>query len=165
VVGVDISLATLKNFASEMKPYNTGYIFIMSDNGEIVYHPEAKFLRQNYRDVYADLVKKDGIADKIARGEEFTVLQKGRDTIGDLQITCIPVHIGSSPKPWYMGIVVPESAVNSSEAKLIEISVIISLIALVAMVLVVDTDREVFFKSRYWAYRKRLRMSPKAKGT
>jgi len=105
-----------------MKPINTGYIFIMSDNGEIVYHPEAKFLRQNYRDVYADLVKKDGIADKIARGERVHgVTKRVGIPIGDCRSPAYPC-ISVPPKTLVHGDRRSRKCGQQLRGKLIEIS-------------------------------------------
>lgn len=43
VISVNISLDWLKNYLSKIKPFETGYLILISDNGSVISHPDEYF--------------------------------------------------------------------------------------------------------------------------
>ncbi len=50
-VGIDISLTHLMEIMGQYKVGSNGYIFLLSPNGTMVYHPQTEFIQQNIADI------------------------------------------------------------------------------------------------------------------
>lgn len=58
VVGLDLSLDTLKEYFSQIKIGENGYITLYDSSQNIIYHPDSTNLMKNLKDIpYSDNIK------------------------------------------------------------------------------------------------------------
>ena len=134
--GIDISLDALAEIVQGIKPFGTGYGFIVSNSGQIVAHANRELLWKNY-------FKLQGSSDHaelqraIKQGESFSVYGKSSETGEDSFQVMTPIKIGQTETPWSFVISIPKQTINQKARGLIYTIVIIATIALLVIGVVI----------------------------
>ena len=124
--GVDISLNTLQNYVSKISLFKTGYCKLISNNGIIVANPEPSKIFKPA----ADLNGENGkiIAKVIKEGEKLIIEDYSFQSKKNCFKIFIPIKIGTSLRPWSVGIVAPTDEIladsNSKFQKILIISIL-----------------------------------------
>ncbi len=137
VAGMDFSLDFLQEFLGSIKPYETGYVILLSNGGLFVTHPKKEMVGKNISDALPELNKKFDIAGNIKQGKEFTYNDIDAESNENLQVFIIPVKIGRTGTPWSLGIVIPESKILEKTVAIRNISIILSVIAIIILAVVI----------------------------
>jgi methyl-accepting chemotaxis protein len=107
VAGVDMVLSKLSEYVARIRPYDTGYAFLLSANGSFVAHPEAARL--------AEPASKFGFTPEflasLKTGQPLET--RGASDVGGFEAITIylPVRAGSAPEVWTLALVLPADAV------------------------------------------------------
>ncbi len=104
-VGVDLVLSLFQNLLKEVKPYGQGYAVLLSNSGMAIYHPDTELIGKDY------LMNHPGSKEKIVQGESFRYT--AGSTLNPTQEFFIPIQIGQTATPWYLGLVIPQNLVDS----------------------------------------------------
>ncbi|MBV8649440.1 methyl-accepting chemotaxis protein [Paludibacterium sp.] len=125
VSATDVALGDLQKRFSQIHPYDTGYVRMVSEGGLYVVNPKADVLGKN--------VEKDnplfGYLDKIKSGEPFVYEADGFTHFFQ------PVKVGETGQFWALGISVPTSAITAPALHQSLLAAGIGIVALVAILL------------------------------
>lgn len=134
VAGVAIPLVNLQQFIDTIHPSETGYGFLVSNDGQVVGHPKKELVGHKLGNAGDDMSKELEI---VAAGLEFTNIRK---TSGSTELSYrlySPITIGASKTPWSLGIAIPMKTVlkdANSTMTFIIIALIISVFFIMALV-------------------------------
>jgi phosphoserine phosphatase RsbU/P len=109
VVGADIELEHLTRIVSTVKPYQSGYAFLLSQNGRVLSHPNQQYVYKESIFSLADEARDPqwhDIGQKMVRGAEGFVRVRSPNTGLISWLYYAPVSSG-----WSMGILFPEEAI------------------------------------------------------
>ena len=132
VVGIDITLDYFQSLIDEIKPFETGYGFLVGNDGTVVAHPKEEYLSKNMGEIIED---GDGPAMSQAIGEGRTVaFTRGSLVDGGLAYQVLePVRVGEFAAPWSLGVSIPLDKVNEGPRNLLWFSIIVGLLAMLAL--------------------------------
>ncbi|MEI8095619.1 MAG: methyl-accepting chemotaxis protein [Spirochaetales bacterium] len=105
VVGIDMSLVGLAEFAKGIKVLETGFVTVATNSGARVIHPKAELVgKQVGEDVPA---QREELLKAIAGGKEFSLTTTNPST-GEVSLqTYAPLGVGQWDKPWSLAAVAP----------------------------------------------------------
>ena len=80
IILIDLNYTSVKNICDNVMPENQGYIYLLSESGEIVYHPTQQLIFNNVKkedvsivqNISNDLVRKDGVIYIVLSSNENT---------------------------------------------------------------------------------------------
>ncbi len=105
VAGVDIALNGYQDIVQAVKPFETGYGFLLSSKGAIIAHPNAELLGKSVGDYTP--ANRDSLLAAIGRGERYIERRKNLATHDESIYVYYPIRIGDSPDPWSFAVAVP----------------------------------------------------------
>lgn len=105
LVGIDISLDTIKNLVAEVRPFSDSQSFLISDKMMVVAGPEPKDIMKPY--------KVDGVLENLVRKHEVGSLDLQTER-GNEQFLVIPVAIYDLPQKWTLVIRTPEKVIMAA---------------------------------------------------
>lgn len=120
VSGIDISMDRFAELAGQIKPFNTGYAYLLADSGMYVAHPDAKLVGQNIADVLDD-EDKSAVVNAVKQGEYY------RHDSNDGFVLYNPLKLGAGEQTWSLAIYVPRAEILKDQDR-------IALTALIASV-------------------------------
>ncbi len=135
VVGIDMVLDMLQQETKKVRPYETGYATLISNNGYYVAHFDS---RRVGKKVVEESGTADGLKTMLTTGSSSMILDTD-DDIANSQVyrIIVPIHIGLSKAPWGFEIVVPLNKTLEKVNQISNIATIFILIMLAILTLVV----------------------------
>ena len=131
VVGVDFYLDDLRETVLEIKPFETGYAYLVTNKGNIVAHPDSDLQAKNLRDVI-DREHKQNILKSIKRGRAYSYIAESEN--GEKQyITYAPIKVGKTAYPWSIALVIPMDKVKAQANTIAHNGMIISAVSIVIL--------------------------------
>jgi len=131
VAGVDFSMDRIREINASVKPYGTGYAYLVTTDGSIAAHPDAAMTGKNAGDS-----EKPGdraaLLERIGSGATWTTTVDSGD--GLFSIISLPVRFADVPKPWSMGFAIPLDTVLKPVVSLIYLAIVIAIIAVMASI-------------------------------
>ncbi|OHD10371.1 MAG: hypothetical protein A2Y41_10375 [Spirochaetes bacterium GWB1_36_13] len=134
ITGVDIALSFFQEMILKIKPYETGYAFLQSNDGTFVGNPDENLIGKNISAVDNDFNTKYSIIEKIQKGENFLILKKGVSGASDSIVAYAPVHIGETNTPWTFGVSIEMDKVLEKSRQVFKTLIIIGIISLLILV-------------------------------
>ena len=103
VITLDISLSAIGKAIAQIKIYETGYAFLVSGDGAILYHPDSSLINQNVFDLAADSVnpKFSSLAKWITDSTEMSRVIILGTTTNSTKVEVLP------STGWYLVVVFP----------------------------------------------------------
>ncbi|UII34876.1 GAF domain-containing protein [Fulvivirga ulvae] len=137
VGGVDISLEHFQ-YVSDFKPFDQSQIFLISNNGTFVSHPNQELIGKKLDEMISpEIVDRHELDAKISHGQSFMVdTEIAKD--GELYLLAFaPIELGNSYYPWTIGIIVPRDVILKDVNNSLLRSLLIAIfgIAIIAFVL------------------------------
>ena len=131
LVGVDISLESMKNIVSEINPFEGSVSYLLSSDNSIVAHSDKEKIGKNFfSDFKADSTEfKTGI-EKTHRRESFDFEYKNPANKETYFVSMAPVVMGNINRTWTIGIEVPVNVIMKRANRIFYTSIIIGLIGL-----------------------------------
>lgn len=123
VAGADIALDTIQKMIFDIKPLNTGYACLVSNNGKYVSNPDPDKIGK-------DLDTQE-IKESIKDGKSYTISNK------EYYRLYAPVTIGQTTTPWSLEITVPMATILAQANAIRNFSIIVALIAMLVIGLVI----------------------------
>ena len=128
VGGVDIALSDIQKQLDAIRPFDEGYLTLVSNTGHIVYHPDSALLTKSVEEAG---FSKD-IRSMLAQGETVTVPDTVVGGVDMLQVIT-PLHIAATKTPWSLVVTVPRSKIfEASNEMMLVISLVTMLLVLVS---------------------------------
>jgi methyl-accepting chemotaxis protein len=126
VSGVDLELGALQQRVAEEKPFGLGRVWLVTDTGSVVAHPNPELLAANLDDT--------GVTpDQIAQAQADGYLEVELDG-EENYLVALPVQFGAAPQVWTIIGAVPSDAVLAGANGAAREAVVIGLIVLVAAI-------------------------------
>jgi methyl-accepting chemotaxis protein len=123
-------------------PFDTGFAFLVANNGTIVAHPDSNFMARGLNDVYPEIVSNTNIMRSFTKGRELSIrLMLGKEH-RDTLLAFVPFEIGNTKVTWTLAIAVPADRVYRRLAGLIEMFCFLGLVSILVLFIV------IFFLSR-----------------
>lgn len=123
VVGTDIPLDTIQKKVASIKPFETGFADLISNNGNYVATEDLNKIAKQIEDPKA--------LEAVKLGRTYTTTNEG------LYKVYVPVNIGRTSTPWAIGISIPEAKILESANSIRNFSIIVGLISLVIVLFVI----------------------------
>jgi len=145
-IGIDIDLENLQKELNKIRPYETGYLSLISNNGTIITHIDSSLVNQN---IY-NLLKPDDVLSykTIVNGQELT-FETMSEFIGEKVFRLFyPIHIGNGNKPWSMMIEIPlkKAATRSRELLIVAIVMLFVGLSLLIYLIINIAERKRYEK-------------------
>ncbi len=129
VAGIDIALTALQDMIQEIRPYETGFVSIVSNSGAYTANIDASLLAKPAGEG-DHLAGATGIAEAVKNGEAYTVATSG--PAGRLINVFSPINVGNSVTPWSMVVTIPEDKALADAASLRNLAILIGAVSIVA---------------------------------
>ena len=134
VIGLDMALTGLGNLVSQIKPYETGYAYFLSNSGQMAFHPNQDWLLKNIAETKPEDNKQFDISASIKSGKKFQFINNN----GSRTYNCFsPVTIGATDAPWSLAITMPMDKIMEKADQTLFIAIAIGLLGLLALALVI----------------------------
>jgi methyl-accepting chemotaxis protein len=136
MVAVDIGLDTLGQMMEKVKPFDTGYGYLLSNEGYTVAHPNAEVVGKNIGDVIKGK-ERTSLIDALKNGKGFSMLKESTNGGMSTYQVLVPIKVGKTDTPWAIGIAVPLEKVLEGAHHLRNTSIAIGIVGFLALVAVV----------------------------
>ncbi len=138
VMGMEFYLNDLVATVQQTQMLDSGYAFLVTDQGQVVSHKNVDLQRQNLVDVAsADVVTNMEKAILDVHPKEFSFDEDGVT----YESAIVPIQIADTGSTWAVGVVVPESevkaAANAGLKTAIIVSAIVGLLAIILLYLLI----------------------------
>ena len=121
-VGIDYSLGTFQSMVSKIKPFDTGFASLISNNGTYVANKDASELGK--------IEKDEKILNLIKSGSDFKIEN-------DKYLTeYVPLKLRNSDKKWYFSISIPMSKIMEKTIELRNYSIVLGIVSIILVILV-----------------------------
>ena len=128
VIGVDIDLENLQERLNTIRPYETGYLALISNKGKIITHPDTSFINKN---IFGFLKSDDTLCRySIEKGKELTYEVVSEFTGEKVFRIFYPILIGKGNNPWSMMIEIPLEKATSRSRQLLIIAIVTLILGL-----------------------------------
>lgn len=111
VVTVDIGLTEIGNILAECRPYDTGFLYLVSGDGTIVTHPTAARVNMPVSAIPSSGGAK--VMDQIASGKFFFNRSYSVRNKENVLAAFVPFTVIESEKPWYLAVLIPEAKLSA----------------------------------------------------
>jgi signal transduction histidine kinase len=144
VIGIDIDLENVQKELNKIRPYETGYLSLISNNGTIVTHIDSLLIHKN---IFELLNTNDTLSyNSIVNGKEHTFETISEFTHEKVLRIFYPIQIGEDNKPWSMMIEIP---LNKAIARSRELLIIALITLFVGLSLLVYLIGNIVERKRY----------------
>ncbi len=143
IVGVDAPLSNFQLWADKIKPFDEGYVVMISTDGHIVASPDDSLLGKHIQDVFPAFAKKHDLLTKIKSGQSFSFRSIDPFYEGDSYFSFAPLTSGDAPQAWTVGVIVPLKVIQAQANEGLWTTILISLfgLLLLAVVIVIVSSR------------------------
>jgi len=137
VVGIDIALDELCKTINTIKPFETGYAFLLSNNASIVAHPIDSLATKSFPELNPEVQSKFDIANQIQKGNAISYQFHDNINNENSYFQFCPFYIGNSKTPWSLAVSMPESKVLQAVTTMKIFALIIGIIAIIILIIIV----------------------------
>jgi len=111
VVGADFNFESYKSITDTIRPYETGYSFLISSDGTVLSHPKKEIVLKKVADVIPELNKKYNLLKNISAGKEIFYADFSLATQKYSYTYYVPIKIGEYDNYWSLGVSFPEEKI------------------------------------------------------
>jgi len=137
LAGLDIELRYLHTIIEKFKPFETGYAFLLTNEGAYLSHPEIKQIGRKFSELNPEEDSIYSVSKKIKEGASITFKAGHTDTGNELFVKFVPIKIGSTGKPWSLGVLVPINEVLVDYNKIVFSSILVGVIGIILLVILI----------------------------
>ncbi len=128
VTGFDFSMEKMREMVSKIKPYTSGYGFLLSDTGLIVAHPEKTVIGKNIKEFVSPETYNSILQGKSAV-QEFVSAKTHKKSI----FVFAPISPGKTGTNWSLAVSAPVDEIMADAITLRNISIAIAVVTLVIL--------------------------------
>ncbi|MGD9993839.1 MAG: cache domain-containing protein [Salinivirgaceae bacterium] len=131
MIGVLIPVSNLNEQYSAIKPFNAGKVFVLSNQGWFVSHPESVYLGKSFNQYAADIESRHSVLDAVKRGSKTQF--SGDDPISEelSLFSFVPVQITNSDSSWSIGVSAPMLILHERANRTFSFALFLSIVVLV----------------------------------
>ncbi len=131
--GVDFSMDSVRQTAASIRPYETGYVYLLANDGTVVAHFDQSLQGKNFGDMVDQKEKQSTLA-MISEGKTWT---KEHSAGGETLYTVSQaVNFTGVALPWSIGYVIPMDKLLAPVRALVNLSIFVALIVLAVAIAV-----------------------------
>ena len=133
VVGVDITMDRFQEMLRDIniKGLDGSYAFLLSHQWNYAAHPDTSMLNEQAAVNPTDQ-KQFNLHEKLGKGNPFSIIHKD-DEYHKNYVSYVPIKIGRTGTPWYLGISVPVNSIMQEADRNFIISLIVGLLGLLIL--------------------------------
>ncbi len=143
VAGVDIGMERLAELTGEIKPFETGYAYLVSNSGMYVAHPDQARVGKQLND-YLEGQDRNAVMKAIQNGQHLNLEVKGVKGMQDSFIIYNPFPLGETGISWSLAVVVPKDRILAGNRLIGRISNIVGLLGIMAIILMIFFIARIF---------------------
>ncbi|MEF2229512.1 MAG: methyl-accepting chemotaxis protein [Pseudodesulfovibrio sp.] len=128
VVGVDFYLNDLQKTVNAIKPFETGYAFLLTTAGTVVAHPDENKMGKSVADLLGSAIRETTLR-TIKEGKGLDYEAVNPETGKEEFVVYAPISIGRTVTPWSLAVVIPMDKVREQANSFAVISAIMGVIA------------------------------------
>ena len=136
LTGMDVDLQRFQELIKKIKPFETGYSFILSNNGTFVGHPDVEIMGKKFNEKYPKLEDKHQVLQKIKKGIEFNFTYTD-DADEKSFYVFAPIHVKGIDTPWSLAISVPYNVITANAQTLLLRAILVTLLGLLLLTIVI----------------------------
>ena len=129
VAGIDITMDFLTSMIADITPYETGYAFMMANNGAFVAHPKKDIVGKTLKDVNIP----QEIINAVKNGDAITDVRTSVASGEESYMTFVPIRIGKTKTPWSFGVAIPIHKVLADAETMMWIGIISGIVTLLIL--------------------------------
>ncbi len=131
VCGIDLGLESLKEICNSIKLFDSGFGFIVGNNGMILAHKNKEVVGKKLHEA-SSYNKVQELEQAVSNGKPYSFRIKNKEGETCLNIFT-PLFIGNSSNPWSMGIFIPEKEATVTADRFVRNSIFSCLVILLFM--------------------------------
>jgi len=129
VVGVTYTLDNLQKIISEIKPFDTGYAALISNNGVYVAHKDLDHIGKDIGDTKERIeAKKD-----IKEGKSYEIILTSNSTKEEVYRYFTPINVGKTKTPWSFAVSIPMNKILEDANSIRDFSMGLGFISIVVI--------------------------------
>lgn len=132
-VGIDITLDTFQELISGIKPFNTGYVALISNNGVYVAHKDEDHLGKDIGNTEERIKAKKAIKE----GKSHDTIIQSNSTKKKVYRHFTPVSIGNCETPWSLAVSVPMDTILESGIEMRNYGALIGFVSLISVLIII----------------------------
>lgn len=133
VAGIDLTMDFLSSLIADIRPYETGYGFMVANNGTFVAHPKHDIIGKSL----ADVGSPQRFIDTVNVGGTISEVRTSLETGNESYMIFVPLTIGKTKTPWSFAVSIPMDKVMAQAREMLWFGIIGAIIALLAIGIVV----------------------------
>ncbi|QUS56965.1 methyl-accepting chemotaxis protein [Pseudovibrio brasiliensis] len=128
VAGVDIALSAIQDRLNEMRPYEEGYLTLVSSSGTIVSHPDSELVTKSASSAGFS----EAVLEPLSSKHTSILPNTSVRGVEMLQVG-VPISIAKTEKPWLLVITIPRSKILEASNQMFSlVSVLGAVLAVLA---------------------------------
>lgn len=135
VVAVDFYLNDLQETVLGIKPFETGYAFLVTTSGTVVAHPNQDLQAKKIADHLSRNHSAQAVS-AVEAGRSYSFQAVSPITGQEEYVTFAPIKIGKTTTPWSLAVAIPMDKVREQADSFVIVSVIISVVAIAVLFVV-----------------------------
>ena len=132
VVGVDFYLNDLQNTVNAIKPFETGYAYLLTTKGTIVAHPDDSKMGKNVSELLSG-DNRSKVVDAVKSGKAMEYEAPNPETGEEQYVVYAPISVGRTVTPWSLAVVIPMDKVKEQANSFAIISGVMGIIAVIVL--------------------------------
>lgn len=128
VVCIDLPITNIMDVVAQIRPYGTGYAWLMTPEGEFIYHPDQKIMDNNIYDV-ASFDDEAALKKAIRSGQPYLEYRKAAATGLMSMVQYVPVEFAGIDQRWYLAVNAPMDKVLAGAHGLAAYLVVVGVLA------------------------------------
>ncbi len=137
VIGVDVPLQTFKNMIDGIKPFGTGYAYLVANNGVFVAHADTKLIEKNITEFLTGDIDKNKISENIKNGKKFSLYAYDSFLKQNCYMSFAPVFVGNAPTPWSFAVIVPQRTLIETSNRNFYYNIFVGMAGLIILTLII----------------------------
>lgn len=125
VAGLDMSMESINELVSTIKPLGLGYAFMLSEKGTIVSYPEPELVGKPYA-AATDAASQERIVASYSQGWVYSEMKEITADRTHGHLVVVPLPILHSDRSWALGVMTPLDGMLQSIATLIVLVIVIA---------------------------------------
>ena len=134
IVGVDFYLNDLLETVLKIKPFETGYAFLVTNKGTIVAHPDSELQAKNITETLKG-EQQSKILNAINNGRAYSYVAESESGNKEY-ITYAPIKVGKTTFPWSIALVIPMDKVEAQANAIAKNSMMVSVVAILILLVI-----------------------------
>jgi PAS domain S-box-containing protein len=142
-IGIDIDFDNLRKNLNTVRPYNSGFLLLITSKGTFASHIDSTFINKNF----FDLIDKKEAAkyNLIQQGKEFTVETVSEFTGNRVFRFFYPIKVGGG-KPWNIMVEIP---IKETTLRSEQLNIVASIILILGLGLILFLIFNIFDRRKY----------------